>query len=362
MNKIFKYKSRWFLCLLSLMIFIGCTNQSTQTKELAVSKTPLTETETYLDTVVQLKIYHDGQEKVMEEAFDLVRHFDDIWSPNGTKSEVKQINQAAGDHPVKVSKDTIDVLLDGQPYEEKSQGYFDLTVDPIVRLWQIGTDQARVPEESEIKAALPLIDYQQIEIKPDEQTVYLPQKGMGVQIGSIAKGYIADRLKELFESKGITTAIINLGGNVVVMGQSPSREDGWNVGVQDPDETRGEVVGSVIIKDSSIVTSGIYERFFEQDGKMYHHILNPKTGYPVDNDISGVSVFTKESVDGDALSTTLFALGVKDGLALIESLDEVEAVFVLKDHRVITSSGLEGRFQLTNDQYKMETINAYRGN
>lgn len=176
---------------------------------------------------------------------------------------------------------------------------------------------------------------------------------MSLELGAISKGFIADQVKAYFEEKGISTAIINLGGNVVVMGTSPNQENGWKVGVQDPDKIRGATVGYVHQANRSIVTSGIYERYIEVDGSIYHHILDPNTGYPVENDISGVTVFTDQSTDGDALSTSLFIFGIEEGLAYVNSLDGVEAVFIDKEHGVHLSEGLKDAFVLTNEEYHL---------
>ena len=176
---------------------------------------------------------------------------------------------------------------------------------------------------------------------------------MSLELGAISKGFIADQVKAYFEEKGISTAIINLGGNVVVMGTSPNQENGWKVGVQDPDKIRGATVGYVHQANRSIATSGIYERYIEVDGSIYHHILDPNTGYPVENDISGVTVFTDQSTDGDALSTSLFIFGIEEGLAYVNSLDGVEAVFIDKEHGVHLSEGLKDAFVLTNEEYHL---------
>ena len=212
---------------------------------------------------------------------------------------------------------------------------------------------ARKPSDQEIQAALPKIDYHKITLDEAAQTVRLEEEDMALELGGISKGYIADGIRNIFAKHGVNTAIINLGGNVIVMGTSPSSPEGWNVGVQDPDEVRGQVVGTKRVIDGTVVTSGIYERYVEVDGVRYHHILDPKTGYPVDNDLSGATIFTKVSLKADALSTTLFLLGTKDGLAFIESLDGVEAVLIDKDHGVHVTSGLKDSFQLTNEGYHL---------
>jgi thiamine biosynthesis lipoprotein len=181
-----------------------------------------------------------------------------------------------------------------------------------------------------------------VELDDKNETVYLKEKGMQLDLGAIAKGFITDETVSYFKKHGVTTAIIDLGGNVFVMGHSPRGEDTpWTVGIQDPNKARNTVIGYVYGKNKSFVTSGIYERFLEVDGKKYHHILSPKTGYPYENDLAGVTIVTDKSIDGDGLSTTLFALGRTAGTKFIENMKDTEAIFVTKDDKVYTTSGLK---------------------
>ena len=183
--------------------------------------------------------------------------------------------------------------------------------------------------------------------------MFLEEPGMKIDLGAIAKGYIADEVKKLFIENGITTAIIDLGGNVVVMGDSPTREGGgFNVGIQDPFDSRGTYVAALNLKNQSIVTSGVYERYIEQDGEIYHHLMNPKTGYPFDNELASVTIISDESIDGDALSTVVFGYGLEDGLKYVNDVDNIEAVFITKEKDVYTSAGLAENFSLTNDDYR----------
>jgi thiamine biosynthesis lipoprotein len=150
----------------------------------------------------------------------------------------------------------------------------------------------------------------------------------------------------------VKSAIIDLGGNVFALGNRP---DGklWKIGIQDPFEQRGQIIGSIEVKDKSIVTSGIYERFIEKDGKKYHHILNPFNGYPFDNELAGVTIVSDKSIDGDALSTTVFSKGLKGGMEFIEKIQGTEAIFVTKDKEVYITSGLKNNFKITKEEFKI---------
>lgn len=345
-------KISFLLTILLSVIFLVACRSSTEQASLPVVAEPETRTESLLHTVVQLSIYHENQEETMDGAIVLIKELETLLSPTGEDSDVYKINQAAGKEAVKVDPRTFEVIEAAQNRAKASEGRFDISIGVINQLWKIGSEDARVPETSEIETALPFVDYKKIQLDEKNQTVYI-EKGMALELGAISKGYIADQVKDFLASKGVTTAIINLGGNVVVMGTSPKNDDGWKVGVQDPDETRGATVGSVYQTNRSIVTSGIYERYLEVDGKIYHHILNPQTGYPVENDISGVTVFTDTSTEGDGLSTTLFIYGIKEGLAYVNSLEGVEAVFIDKDHGVYLSDGLKDSFELSNEEYHL---------
>lgn len=359
--------------LLSVFTLLGCAandetekatdvvSQASPTTEnyvgdpLKITKTPTSRTETLLHTAVQIQVFHEGEEveAALNDVFAYMEAMEVQFSTNLEGSDVYRINQAAGVEAVVVDEETFAVIKQALNIAEQSKGKFDISIGAVTNLWQIGSDDARKPSDDEIDAALPLIDYRKITIDEENLTVKLEVKGMVIELGGISKGYIGGRVRDILASHGVTTAIINLGGNVVVMGTSPSNEEGWNVGVQDPDETRGQVVGTQRVTNGAVVTSGIYERFVEVDGIKYHHILDPLTGYPLDNEISGVTVFANTSFEGDSYSTALFLFGIEDGIDFVESIEGLEAVFVDKDHGVHLTSGLKDTFELTNEEYHL---------
>ncbi|MBF0787591.1 MULTISPECIES: FAD:protein FMN transferase [unclassified Streptococcus] len=347
-------KWKWLAIPLLICSFLlgACQSKSAAKKSLPVIENPLIRTESLLHTVVQISIYHENQEEAMEEGLAYVKEMEKLLSTNLEGSDIYRINHAAGKEAIKVDPRTFELIEQALAMGMKSNGRFDVSIGAVNTLWKIGSEDARKPNDQEIKAALPHINYKDVQLDKNNQTVAV-KEGMMLELGAISKGYIADGLKKLFASKGITTAIINLGGNVVVMGSSPAHKEGWKVGVQDPDEVRGTVVGSVYVTDGSVVTSGIYERYLEVDGVLYHHILDPETGYPVENTLSGVTVFTKTSTQGDALSTTLFLLGIEKGREFIDQLQDVEAVFIDKDRGIHLSKGLKDRFEWSNKEYHL---------
>jgi len=338
------------LLALILLVIVGCSTE----EEATILETPYDQTEFLMGTYVSLRVYDEGKEDVLDEAFARVEELEGQIAMNDPSSEIAAINAAAGEESVVVSEDVYTLIETAADYSALPNSGFDYTIGPITNLWRIGFDDARVPEPEEVEAVLPLVDYEKVELNPEEESVYLTEPGMVIDLGAIAKGYITDEVKEVFLENGVTTAIMDLGGNVVVMGDSPTREEGgFNVGVQDPFSDRGEYVGAINLSNRSIVTSGIYERYIEEDGEIYHHLMNPDTGYPFDNNLASVTIISEDSIDGDALSTVVFGFGLEDGLAYVNEQENIEGIFITKDREMYLSDGIGDEFSLTNDSYTL---------
>lgn len=347
----FKYVNLFLLCAFISLIFVGCNPKSLE----PVSR------ETYLmGTIVKISVYGKDAPKAIEASLDRISDIENKMSVNIASSEVSKINKNAGIVPVKVSKDTLDVIKASLIYSKKTKGSFDITVEPLVALWGIGTDKARIPSKEEIDNCLKLINYNDVIINPKDSTVMLKKKGQSIDLGAIAKGYTADELKKVLLKYDIKSAYVSLGGNLYVLGNKPNKtllsmnkQSPWNIGIQNPLEPRGANLGIIHVSDKSIVTSGNYERFFEKNGKRYHHIFDTKTGYPAEKGLISVSIISDKSIDGDALSTSVYTLGLDEGMKLIESLNGVDAVFVTKDKNVYITSGIKGNFEMTNTSFKL---------
>ncbi|MEI5993886.1 FAD:protein FMN transferase [Candidatus Enterococcus mansonii] len=329
------------------VILVGC---GTKDKASKINKEPYSDQQSLLGTYVQVRIYDEGKKDVLKKAFDRVKELGDKITVNEKGSEIDAINEQAGIKPVKVSDDIYPLLKRAYEYSQDSSGGFDMAIGPITQLWHIGFSDARKPSQEEINQALKLVDYHKVKLNDQDKTVYLEEKGMQLDLGAIAKGFITDEVVKVLKDNGVTTAIVDLGGNVYVLGHSPRGKDmDWNVGIQDPNKARNTVIGTVKESNKTLVTSGIYERFLEVDGKNYHHLFDPKTGYPFDNDIAGVTVITNESIDGDGLSTAVFSMGVKKGLEYAEGLKDVDVIFVTKEDKVFVSKDIENVFELGKD-------------
>ncbi|MCK5812467.1 MAG: FAD:protein FMN transferase [Clostridiales bacterium] len=319
--------------LFLIILLTGCQSST--------SPEPVSKNLIALGTIINITIYDDNyDESLIELCFDEVKRLETLLSVNIKDSEVSMINQKAGISEIRVSSDTMEVIKRGIYYGKLSNGNFDITIGPLVNLWAIGSDHASVPTNDEIHKTFPLMSYKMLMINEDNNTVFLPFKDMAIDLGGIAKGYIADRLIYILSGNGCNSAIVNVGGNVMTLGQKPSGEL-WKIGVQDPNESHGTYKAVASIEGSkSVVTSGIYERFFIEDGIYYHHILSPFTGFPYKNNIAGVTIFSDYSIDGDALSTTCFSLGLEQALNLVESLENIEAVFIDNVGQIHKSSGI----------------------
>ncbi|MEC6747915.1 FAD:protein FMN transferase [Marinilactibacillus sp. XAAS-LB27] len=337
-----------------LLFLTGCGSfASSDSRNLAT--TPYEETEFLMGTVVRIAIYNKNSEAVLDTAFDRIKELAEFITTeeDGESSMISRINEQAGKEPVAISDDLYALIKSSVTYSQETNGSFDLTIGPLTNLWRIGYPEARLPDQAEIDQALTLVDYNKVILNDQDQTVFLKDPGMRLDLGAIAKGFITDEIVQVLKENDVNTAIIDLGGNLFVMGNSPSDEQTeWQVGIQDPFEDRGTILGSLPASDESIVTSGVYERFLEVDGKQYAHLMNPETGYPFDNELAGVSVVTKESIDGDGLSTSLFSKGLDEGLNFVNQLDGVDAIFVTKNKEVYVSDGLKD-FDLTNDAFTL---------
>ena len=207
--------------------------------------------------------------------------------------------------------------------------------------------------QEEINEKLPLVNHDCVILNPDTKTVYLEYKGMQLDLGGIGKGYAADAIAVLLRNSGVEHAIINIGGNIYALGDKPNNEP-WNISVQNPFDTRGTIIGTLQLTNKSIVTSGIYERYFTDEyGAIYHHLLDPKTGYPFKNELASVTIISDSSTDGDALSTSTFALGVEAGIDFIENLEGIDAIFVTTDKKIYLTSGIKNNFILSNTSFEM---------
>jgi len=289
--------------------------------------------------------------EIFSDVEELIDSIENTMSVNIEDSEISRVNAAAGLSAIKVSEKALKVISEGKRYSALSEGAFDISIGPLVNLWGIGGEDAAVPSQTDIKQALALIDYNLVETGQD--SIYLPEAGMKLEPGGIAKGFAADETADYLKSAGIESALINLGGNVLAVG---SKKDGspWRIGVQNPDNTRGEYLGIVTVTGEAVVSSGKYERYFIENGRRYHHILSTLDGFPVENEIAQVSIITPESMTADAMSTSVFSLGLSEGLAFVENTEGVEALIITEEGDIYLTTGIRDRFKLTDSNFSIK--------
>ncbi len=318
------YLKRVAALALALVLLTGCQPKPPEKKSVVGF---------YFDTVITLSAFVED-DKALKEALDECARYEKLFSRTIQGSDIWRINEESG--PVQVSPETIEMLTDALGVSETSGGAFDVTVEPETKLWDFSGETTKLPDAARLKEAATHVDYRKLVI--EGSTVELPDD-MGLDLGGIAKGYIADRLNEFLREQGVKSALINLGGNVLTVGRRATDDAPWVVGIQDPKAENGANKLTLKAEDLSVVTSGNYERFFILDGVRYHHLLNPATGWPVNEGLDSVTILSKSSAMGDALSTACYVMGVDKGMELIKQYDGVDAIFVNSDGSVVMTDG-----------------------
>lgn len=308
-----------------------------------------------LGTVVKLTIYgrdKEKLEKIVNSTLSEITRYENLFSVNIPTSEISKINSASHES-IKVGDVVVQVIIDSLKFAEETGGAFDFTIGPIVKLWGIGTDRARLPEKAEIDKALAYVDYKKVSVAQD---IVRKGENQNFDLGGIAKGWISNRLIEKLKKESVDSALIDLGGNISVIGKSPNGR-AWKLGLQHPYKPRGEYFAIVDATDTSIVTSGAYERFFEKKGVRYHHIFDSKTGYPSNSDLSSVTIISENSGQADALCTAFFVMGHKKSIEFLATHKDIQAVLVIKDYnRVLITAGLQKSFTLKDTSMTVDVI------
>lgn len=297
--------------MLSCFIFLGLYLSQTRKKEYSA-------TEFVLDTSCSVTFYGRNAKEAADAVFAELRRLDDLMSLYKSSSEVSKINAARAGEAVSVSKDTYEVLKTALEICEKSGGAFDITLAPVTMLWGFGSKDEKIPEDKELKSAVSKTGYEKISLK-DGQTVIKSEDGVKIDLGGAAKGYAGDCARKVAKSYGLTGGIIDLGGNIICFGENPKSDDKkWTIGIQIPFEPSGTYEKTVVLDEGAVVTSGIYQRYFELDEKLYHHIIDPKTGYPARRDYKSVTVVLDNSLKADCLATAAYVLDKESAKTLIE--------------------------------------------
>ncbi|GCF95257.1 FAD:protein FMN transferase [Enterococcus florum] len=295
-----------------------------------------------MGTTITLTIFHSNADLLIKQAKQMLEDFERRFSANDPDSDLMKINQYAGVSSVKVDQDLFDLIQKGREIGISSNKRLNIAIGALVKKWRIGFDDAQVPSREEILQTLPLIDPEEILLNPQKKTVFLPKTGMEIDLGAIAKGYFADRLKAFFQSQGVTSGIIDLGGNVLTIGDSPKSADGhWAIGIQNPVESRGGLSAVLKSRNQSVVTSGIYERSLTIGNQTYHHIFDSTTGYPVNNQIASLTIVSDQSIDGEIWTTVLFSQSPEKALIWLNQSPQLNGIIITKKGEIMISNQIQ---------------------
>ena len=308
-----------------------------------------------MGTIITHKIAGENAEKVLKKAEDKTRHLEDLLSRYISSSDISRINQSTGASLVTVHEETKEVLMKAIDISNRCQGFFDITIGPLVDLWNIYFKQSLFPDEYEIKETLPLINYRDLVFNPTNCQFGLKKIGQSIDLGGIGKGFAADQVLDVFRKNNITSAMTDFGGNIAVIGKKPDNTL-WRVGIQHPRD-ENNLLGVISIEDQSVVTSGDYRRYYTtSQGRTHHHILNPQTGHSTESGLISVSVVSKCSMLTDALSTALFVAGFQKSKEILSEYKDVDAILVTEDLNVFITAGLKNTFE-SNKGIRINLIN-----
>lgn len=337
--------------ILIILICISCTNSKNKYYE---------KTNIVMDTAVTLNAYGENSKEAVEESFKKLDEINEMASANISTSDVFKINESSGKGYVKVHPEILKMIKTSIEYSKLSDGAFDITLGPIINLWGIGTENERLPSDEEIKGKLPLVGYDKISVNKNDSSIMLQKEGMAIDLGGVAKGFAADEVLKIYKKYKIENGLINLGSSsIYAVGKNKEKND-WAVGIKHPrNEDPNEYMGIIKLSNESLSTSGDYERCFIKDNKRYHHIIDPKTGYPADNGVmSDTIVIDGELEDNgmlaDILTTTVFTLGPDKGLKLINSMPKISCEITTSDYKVYTSNGFKDRVTKLNKDFNFE--------
>jgi len=296
-----------------------------------------------MGTKISLYIKGNDAEGLAKKAEDMLLHYNEVFSANSDNSQLALLKKTAAMSPQKVDEELYELIKTGKKHSLPEDSFLNIAIGPLIKLWRIGFKEAQVPEKEAIRNVLELLKPENIQLNDEEKTIHFLKKGMEIDLGAIAKGYFADKVMEFFKEQGAVSAMVDLGGNVLVFGDSPSEGGEWNVGIQNPFLPRGNAVALIKIRNQSVVTSGIYERVLEQEGSKYHHIFNSKTGYPIESNIASLTVVADSSLDCDICTTEMFGLDAASVIRRMNRMSDMGAVVITLDGELACTNNLRGR-------------------
>ena len=327
------------IALFAVLVF-GCAKE-----------TSISISESRMGTVITQTVYGKNAEEAVIDASARLAQLEKMLSFHDDKSDLSKLNSNAGRDFVHLEPETLFLLKESVHYSEITGGAFNILTGPLSKLWKVTSPEADIPSDKKIKELLALIDYHDILIDEKNSSARLRLKGQMADLGGIAKGFATDEVIAVYKKHGIKKAFVNIGGNIGLLGKAPDGKP-WRVGIQSPDGTKGKFICALKLSGCALSTSGAYERFFKKNGKSYHHIINPKTGYPSESDIASATIIAQSSVESDAMSK-VFIMNSNEAVELIKRING-RAVIITKDFRIIATENLRDKFELTDERYSVE--------
>lgn len=297
-----------------------------------------------MGTVIKLWVEHAHSVELLPEAEKQLIDYEKRFSANDDASELMVINHQAGVAPVKVDDELFELIKLGKKHSLPQNSFLNIAIGPLIQAWHIGFDDANRPSDQAINMLLQRIDPKNIYMNEEAKTVFLTKRGMSLDLGAVAKGYFADKLLTYFKENNVNSALIDLGGNVLTYGDASKHEDGyWRIGIQSPFSPRGELAAAIKVKDKSVVTSGIYERTNQLNGKTFHHIFDQKTGYPLETNLASITIVSDKSVDGEIWTTRLFGKTPEEIIDILNQSEDLNGLVITKDGQLRYSNSLESQ-------------------
>ena len=292
-----------------------------------------------MGTIIELTIEHNEPEQVLDELVTRLKIYEKRFSANDPTSELMFVNSQSGIAPVQVHPELFELIKLGKTHSLAPNSQLNIAIGPLIQTWRIGFSDARVPNKQEIQSKLSLTDPAKIQLVEENHSVFLQEVGMKLDLGSLAKGYIADQLRAYLQQVGATAGLLNLGGNLVMFGKAHHLDGKWRIGIRDPKGSREDYRLILSIKEGSVVTSGIYERQLISQDKEYHHLFDRHTGYPLVTDLASLTIISPKSVDGEIWTTRLFGKSAQEILLTLNQTAGIEGVLIKQDGQILTSKG-----------------------
>ncbi|AKE59410.1 thiamine biosynthesis protein ApbE [Citrobacter amalonaticus Y19] len=298
----------------------------------------------------KIRLYFKGYqaEKCLTEASAMLRHYEHIFSANREQSQLSALKTKAAREPVAVDPDLYELIKVGRAHSLEPNSFLNIAIGPLIKLWRIGFKEARIPSKEEISQALERLNPANIVLDDEKNSVFFAKEGLEIDLGAIAKGYFSDKIMDFFKEKEPHSAMIDIGGNLLVYGESPKKSLDWDVGIQHPFLPRGHSVAKIKIRNQSVVTSGIYERTFEHNGNKYHHIFDSHSGYPADNNVASLTIISDKSLDCDIYTTKLFGLEPRKILVEVNKIEGMEAIVITVDGQLAITDKLKDKITIAS--------------